>query len=64
MHLQKEGKKIIVDFHLANVSLKQAHAISERIEKQLGAADLRMGNIVVEAVLLAYLLKNKAPASE
>jgi len=50
IHLQKEGNKILVDFHLevgANLSLKQAHGISEQIEKQLRAANSRIGNIVI-----------------
>ena len=50
IHLQKEGDKILIDFHLevgANLSLKQAHAISEQIEEQLKAADSRIGDIVI-----------------
>lgn len=50
IHLQKDGDKILIDFHLevgANLNLKQAHDISEKIEEQLRAANPGIGNIVI-----------------
>lgn len=50
IHLQKAGGKILIDFHLevsGNLTVKQAHAISEQIEKQLRVANPTIGDIVI-----------------
>jgi len=50
IHLQRAGGKILVDFHLevsANLTVKQAHAISEQVEKELRAANPNIGDIVI-----------------
>jgi divalent metal cation (Fe/Co/Zn/Cd) transporter len=50
IHIQKKGGKLYVDLHLevsANMTVKQAHDVSEQVEKKIRAANPNISDITV-----------------
>ncbi len=67
IHIQKIQGRLCIDLHLevgANSNLKQAHDISDEVERRLKAADLNLSEVVIHMESASDLISNELRGGE